>query len=455
MKVGNKLTLTFASLFTALLLCFAFAIYFSASVAREREYYDRLRQDAITRINLLLDAKVKPEVLQLIYAHSPNPMYKEEVAIFDKQRSLLYHDAVGNDKIKETPELFNKIVGNNVVTFSNGDVQMVGFTFKKDGEDYIVTVAAIDESGLRKLQTLKYTIAIGLAAGIFFTIVFGRIFSTKALRPVAQMVNEAEKITATNLDQRIPVANDRDEIGELASTFNRMLDRLEDSFDAQKQFVSNVAHEIRTPLSAIIVELELAISRARNLNEYELIIRRTLNDARKLSKLSTDLLDLAKASYSESEINFKIVRVDEILLDAWSDAQKLDKRYTIDIQYEDEIENAGQMSTTGNEYLLKIAFTNLIENACKYSSDHHCLVSMASDEREITLRFIDHGPGISETELSDVFTLFYRGANARSIHGHGIGLFLASRITKLHFGKIYVTSERNLGSVFTVTLMKR
>jgi two-component system, OmpR family, sensor histidine kinase ArlS len=273
------------------------------------------------------------------------------------------------------------------------------------------------------------------------------------LQPVSAMVDRVEEITSTNLDRRLDTGNGTDEIAELAITFNHMLDRLESSFDAQKSFVYNISHEIRTPLAAIIAELGLAKTQTRSLAEYEKAIENALNDAQKLSRLSTGLLDLAKASYYQTEIKFKEVRIDEILLDARQQVVRANPDYKVNIIFEQEIEDDTAIVVKGNEYLLKTAFANLIENGCKFSENKQSEVSISFDKRYTTLCFRDTGTGICPEELPHIFEPFFRGANKGQADGHGIGLSLTHKIIKLHAAEKSVSSQPGTGTAFTVKLI--
>lgn len=231
-----------------------------------------------------------------------------------------------------------------------------------------------------------------------------------------------------------------------------MLDRLENSFDAQKYFVSNISHELRTPLSTIVGELQIALIKDRSAPEYKEVIQLALADAQKLARLSNGLLDLAKASYDQTEIGRKQLRIDELLLDARNAVIKSNEGYRVDIQFEQEIENDDLISVNGNEYLLKVAFMNLMENACKFSADHQCTVTIHYQERVLVLRFTDKGIGIPVTDLPNIFTAFYRGNNQGYATGNGIGLSLTQKILAMHQGVISVTSTPGAGSAFTVEL---
>ena len=452
MKIRNKLTLLFTIIFAALLLVFSFLTYLSSATTRKEQYYKRLHQQAITKANLLLDAKVTPRVLQLIYKNSPNTLFQEEVAVYDTAFHLLYHDAVDIDKVKETQSMIDEIIAKKEIEFDQGGLQVVGLLYQHSGQKYVITAAAQDDFGLAKLKDLRYTLIFTFFAVIVLTWIAGHFFSRKALQPVTKMVDKVEEITATNLDSRVPVENSKDEIGELATTFNHMLDRLENSFDSQKQFVSNVSHELRTPLSSMVTEVELALLKDLNTEEYKNVLRLNLNDTKKLVKLSNDLLDLAKASYDQSAIGKKEVRLDELLLDAGESVLKSNPEYKVNIVFEQEIENDDFITVQGNEYLLKIAFINLMENSCKFSNDHRSYVAIMYLKDNTILRFDDTGIGIDEEDIPLIFNSFYRGNNRKFADGNGIGLSLTQKIILLHKGRIEVRSRKGEGTSFFVVI---
>lgn len=449
MKIKNKLTLLFTSLTGILVLIFSVVIYISSSNTREEVYFNRLKQQATTKADLLLDAKVEPSVLQLIYKNSPNILTEEEVAIYDLGFHLLYHDAVDIDKVKETKGLIDSIARVKEIRFYLKDFQVVGFRYEHNSKSYIITACAKDETGFSKLHTLRNTLIVSFLISVVFIFFTGRIFSKQALKPVSELVSNVKNITATNLDLRVNEGNKKDEIAELAVTFNEMLNRLENSFDAQKSFVSNISHELRTPLSSIINELELSLQKGRDIAEYKTVIQNALNDGRRLARLSNSLLDFAKASYDPSEITFKEMRLDEVLLDALQQVKKINSSYNISIQYENDLPDEA-IKLNGNEYLLKTAFSNLMENACKFSKDSHCNVMISWEKDHVAVKFSDKGIGISPDDLPNIFTPFYRGENKTFAEGNGIGLSLTQKIVFLHHGKISVSSVKNYGTTFTV-----
>jgi two-component system sensor histidine kinase ArlS len=254
------------------------------------------------------------------------------------------------------------------------------------------------------------------------------------------------------LDIRLDEGNRRDELAHLAITFNNMLSQLQSSFNAQKQLVYNMSHELRTPLSAIVTELELVRDTAKTKEEYVQAVEKVLSDSHRLVKLSNDLLDMAKANYGLSEVATHIVRIDEILLEACRLEQNSDKGYEIQIVFDsEELPDDKLISIHGNEYLLIVAFRNLMDNGCKYSPDHSCEVHISYKDGQVVVSVVDHGIGIKEADINSIFNSFYRGENKSYAEGNGIGLSLTKRIINMHGGNIDVESVPGR-TVFTVRL---
>lgn len=470
MKIRTRLTILFTLITATILLAFAAVIYYTAKENREKEFYTLLKKEAITKANLFLNASVDKQTLQDIYHNNRKILNEVEVAIYDTAFTLLYHDAVDIDFVKETEQMTDEINQKGEIRFYQENWQVIGLRYQFLGKNFIVTAAAIDQYGYNKLNNLLRTLIIVFIISILVIYVAGRCFSLKAFAPVKEMTKKAANISATNLDLRLPGNGNRDELSELADTFNEMLNRLENSFDAQRSFVSTISHEVRTPLSAIITELELLANKDRTIDEYKSAIKNALNDAQRLVRLSNSLLDLAKASYDPSKISFKPIRIDEVLLDARQHILLANPNYKIDIHFDTKFlrdTNDNPISVNGNEYLLKVAFSNLFENGCKYSANQQSTVSISSPAPSsashnsslntdnpsfITLSFIDKGVGISETDLRNIFTPFYRGRNKVMADGNGIGLALTQKIIALHKGTITVLSKEDQGTIFTVEL---
>ncbi len=259
-------------------------------------------------------------------------------------------------------------------------------------------------------------------------------------------------ITANNLHLRLLKYNENDEFGELASSFNKALDIIEASFESQKMFVSNVSHELRTPLATLLGEIDLALLKDRTTAEYVQTLENSRQDTNKLISLLNGLLDLAKASYDERKIALNIVRIDEILLDARELVLKGNPNYTVELIFNQEIEDDSDITIKGNEYLLRTAFVNLIENNCKFSENKTSHITISFFENKINLQFTDTGIGIPQDELESICTPFFRGKNKTYTEGNGIGMVLAKRVVNIHKGQMYIHSVVGEGTTFTIEL---
>lgn len=452
MKIRTRLSLLYLALTAAVLLGFAFIIYISAKNDREKEFYTRLEREAVTKANLYFDAKVDAKTLQDIYKNNRLTINEVEVAIFSEDLKLLYHDSKEIDAVKETRAMLVKIRDKGHINFTQNGWQVTGILHTYKGKNYIITAIAYDKYGYKKLDSLFETSVLVFFITLPLLYFLALYFSKKALEPITDITEKANLISGSNLHLRLDVTEGKDELNTLSQTFNTMLTRLENSFDSQKQFISNISHEIRTPLAAIITELELADRNDKTVDEYRGAVKNALKDASRLVKLSNSLLDLAKASYDPSEISMKPVRADELLLDALHIVQVANKGYEAEINFDGFSDSDSQVTVNGNEYLLRVAFMNIIENACKFSTDKRCRITISFNDNALIITFSDNGIGIEQTDIDNLFTPFYRGKNKKFAEGNGIGLSLTRRIVILHNGTISVRSVVGKGSEFVITL---
>ncbi|MGY6558910.1 MAG: ATP-binding protein [Nitritalea sp.] len=452
MSIQQRLTLRFTFLAGGLLLVFCLGVYFFSAQNRQNAFYSILEKEASTKLNLFLNSGLDEKTLQTIYRNNREILYEVEVAIYEEEDfTLRYHDAVEIDFVKETDEMLTQIQQEVHLTFQQEGWDVLGQKFRTQQGNYLVTAAAFDEYGYAKLADLGRFLLAGYLIAIIILFFLGKYFARRALSPISDMIQEAGKITASNLDLRLKMGPNRDELYALAATINALLEKLEKSFDTQKQFVYFMAHEVRTPLAAMITELELSLTRKREKKEYRQVAETVLGDAKKLAKLSGSLLDFARASYDRTAVNFRMQRVDELVLDASQQVQQANPGYRIDLSFEGLTEQEEALNVTGNGYLLTIAFVNLMENACKFSTNKTCQVFIAPDVSGVHLKFRDTGVGIPKEEVEEIFEPFFRGKNQNVAFGSGIGLSLVKRIITLHQGKIAVSSKPG-ETIFTLHL---
>ncbi|MCD8301679.1 MAG: HAMP domain-containing histidine kinase [Prevotellaceae bacterium] len=315
----------------------------------------------------------------------------------------------------------------------------------------IAIYVASDHYSLNQLHRALYII---FAVALVVLAVSGYLLSRSSLEPINRLAEQMENLSAEHIGQRLPISEDGTEVEELTAAINALLDRLEASFTSQKMFVSNVSHELRTPLATIIGGLDLALQRQRPEEYYQQVISVSLHDAWEMSHLIDELLDLAKADYASDQVKMEEIRLDELLIDVRENLLRANPGYQIELLFGSDSaeEDDSGITVRGNVYLLRIAFSNLIENNCKYSDNHTSFVQISFWQEWCTLLFSDNGMGMTDEEEESLFNLFYRGEDARSAEGHGIGMTLAQKIVLMHQGEISVRSEKGEGTTFLVRL---
>ncbi|MFZ4930178.1 ATP-binding protein [Chryseobacterium sp. Mn2064] len=447
MKIRTRLTLLFTLITAMLLSVYSISIYYSSKEAREKSFYSELQNEAIAKADLYFQSSLPEQEMHKLYQNNNRTLNEVQVAIYDTNNQLIYHDDAKVDYVKETPEMLSDVYQQKKISFFLNKLQVIGMVYHHNGKSYAVTAAAYDKYGYDYLSHLL-TISIASFISILVLIYLAGIFlSKKALSPLSEMVVQIKRITAGKLQLRLKTTAEKDELNELAQNFNGMLERLENSFDSQKHFVSNISHELRTPLSAIITELELASEKDLTKEQYQQTIRYALDDARNMVKLSNSLMDLAKASYDPNEISFTEVRLDEVLLESYTKIIRENSVYKVSLNIESTIDEH-QLVIQGNEYLLHVAFNNLIDNACKYSPEHMCSIDVKVDFQKLYISFSNTGITISPEDLEHIFEPFYRSETSRKEKGYGIGLYLTEKIIHLHHAQLKVASEDHK-TVFT------
>jgi signal transduction histidine kinase len=451
MKISYKIAIYYTLSAAILLIAFASLAYYFSAQSRKAEYLERLEYRARSIANVIIeDDKVRIDLLRKLDKTTFQDLYKETILVYNPNYDLLYSN-LKDTAIRTHRSLLDYIKKNGIYSYEKSNDEVVGVFYTEGRISVIVIVASLDKYGLQNLQNLRRILLIELIVAAVLLIVIAYFFSSNMVRPIAKLVQQVNTINANNLQDTQVAIRGRDEIAELGNNFNTMLQRLSNSFDLQKSFVSNASHELRTPLASIISQLQVTLSKERNRDEYATVLNSVLEDAENLSDLTNGLLQLAQSELNEQRFTFYEVRIDELLLEM-GNLIKLKQHGKVDIQFEKMPEADTQLTCQGNEILLKILFLNLVENACKFSADNTARVSIGFQTGYIAIQVKDNGIGIPEDELEKIFEPFYRGQNAQQTRGHGLGLSICKKIVQLHKGHISVRSTLQQGTVFMVEL---
>lgn len=453
MNIRARITLTFFFIVIIVLTAVSLSIYILSANYRTEDFYRRLKNRAINTAKILVEVEeVNAELLRRIERNNPASLPDQYIAIFDQTDNSVYTSET-KSPIPIDTALLSKIRAQNEIKREHETFEIVGFTFSHESSEYLIVAAAIDVYGKDALRNLRNTLITIFSFSAVLVLILGWLYAGRVLSPISRLVNEVGKITEENLDRRLPEANSDDELGKLASTFNKMLSRLQGAFVAQKTFIANASHEVKTPITVMAGEIEVTLLHDRDKSYYAKILRSVLHGLRGLNRLSTQLLVLAQTSSDSPQRNISRIRIDDVLWEAKEEAERFHQDYIINFQLDMEL-NESALTVNGDHQLLRVAFMNLIDNACKYSNDNTVDVKLiVHDTDNIEISFSNSGPGISPEVAEKIFDPFFRASDAdRNIKGFGIGLSLARRIIQLHNGNLQLTSDHNTLTTFTVLI---
>jgi heavy metal sensor kinase len=331
-----------------------------------------------------------------------------------------------------------------------------------------IQVASSLEDVEDALNTLFIILMIAVPLALLITSMGGQFLANKALRPVDQITQTARMITSKNLNQRIKSLKVKDEISRLIETFNEMISRLDRSFCQVKQFSTDASHELKTPLTILKGEVEVALRKERMPKEYEQILKSNLEEINRMSQIVEDLLLLSKADSGELRLNKEDMNLTEILNDVVAQVNFLALSKHLRIE---TLNHHEEIHMLGDPLRIRELFLNLIENGIKYTEEggsiqirlikdsffpEENLVGPSQGEGGEFIKIIisDTGIGIAKEDQERIFDRFFRVDKARSRGqgGSGLGLSISKWIVEAHQGEIKVESELGKGSSFIVRL---
>lgn len=453
MTIRTRLALRFM-LLASLILGGAFlVVYVLSADYRAEEFIGRLRVRGISTAKLLIQVdEVTEELLAKIEGDNPLRLPEETIRIYDHlDTQILQLGDLQGDSVPRS--LLDRVRLEGEQTHLFGDREQVAFLFTDRYDRFVVVASGRDIYGRSKLRNQARVMLLTFLVGQVLIFLAGRFYAQRALSPVQRLITDIQEIGGADLSRRAAVVNERDELAQLARSFNELLDRLEGTFRSQRNFIANASHEMRTPLTAISGQLDVLLLKERAPEEYAIAVRSVRDDMHALNRLADRLLLMAQAENRTPAASFVPVRIDEVLWAARAEVLRMDTQYAVEIAMPD-VEDEADLLVMGNEDLLRSLVTNLVENACKYSGDHKARVALLTTGPTVRVEVRDAGLGIAPEDHERVFEPFYRATNTGGAKGHGIGLSLALRIAELHQGRISLESGIGEGACFTAHLPK-
>ncbi|RPI96346.1 MAG: HAMP domain-containing sensor histidine kinase, partial [Chloroflexi bacterium] len=461
MPIRTRLTFMYALLLALAMLIFSLATLNVLKWTMRRQVDDTLLQSAEDiRLTAVLGAAPSlsndPLIGELLMAQINSlsaPGLFAQIWLFDPDtgESYPYDKSLSLLGMGHTGPLDAKGLNSNEearrdVMISGYHMRVITVPLEINGEirGHIQVASSLRTVDAAMERLVKIMLIFG-AATMLAAIFLGDNLTIRALRPIDTIAQTARQITAADdLSRRIPYES-RDELGQLTKTFNQTLERLERLFNAQRRFVADVSHEMRTPLTTIRGNISLM----RRIGYDQEAMAAIDGEAQRMTRLVEDLLLLAKADAGRLSLEKTPVDLDTLVLEVYKQAQILsDGAVSVQLGPFD------QARVLGDSDRLKQLLLNLVSNSVKYTPRGGTVtISVSRHENTVRVDVTDTGRGIPPEDLPHIFDRFYRvdKARSRAMGGTGLGLSIARWITEAHDGQLQVTSEVGKGSTFSVT----
>lgn len=451
MTLKDKIAATFALMTSCILIGVCCMIYYLFQQYTRNDFFQRLNERAGIVASFLLE---EDEVSYKVFSE----IRKEYLRVLPLEQEFLV-------TLDETPRWdtlpgfvdakFVKAVNKRgLVTKIAGETAVLGMRYNDNQGNFAVVVAATDQSGMKKLYLLRNILLIVVLGSLALVFVLGRWHAEHTLSPLKAMIRQMYAIDANNLYLRLAEGEQRDEISQLAHAFNKLLNRVEASIESQNNFISSASHELKTPLTAILGELEVGLRGKRPAEEYRQCLLQVQHEAERLNNLALRLLHLAQAGVPETGKSFAPLRFDELVVEVAENLKQNGAGTDIVLHFDGLPADSQELEVLGNINLLKIALSNILGNAVKFSGGKQVEVFFTNHKGFVELKVRDRGVGIPEDALAQVFTPFFRAGNALHTEGFGVGLPLARKIIEIHEGEIALQSEINQGTTASIRLPK-
>lgn len=457
MKIRTKVIVLFSAISIAYIVSFALYVSYFTKDSLQTKFYHRLEENATIVGNHIIQND----------AYN-NKVYYEVTRKYLRQLSegkdYLLRIVKGHTDLRYKPDLplpdafYEEAIVKGKAQFLHHKTSYVALFFVDSlhKENLLVISVGVDEYGHDEQQILDHTLISGGSLAIILVVLLSFYFANRLLAPIKAINKELTQVDISNLNKRVKnnYSNDDDEIGILISNFNAMMKRLDISVKSQQSFIGNASHSLRTPLTIIGGEAELALHHLDKNHEAYYSVEAIAKHASKMNLIINNLLLLSRTGFEGKIESKQWIRIDELLYDVQKSEKSMNPDCEIFLDFSHIPEDSSEMNIFVNPDLFYIAFSNIVSNACKYGDKKMVTISLVCHENLVVVKISDHGIGIPLHDQPHIFDSFYRASNVGAIYGNGLGLVLAKHIFELHHAILSVSSIENKGTSVSVYIPK-
>lgn len=454
MNLKLRFALLFTSFVSLILLLSCFSTYFLFSNSRQDDYFLRLSKEGSEVYNIYTDVKQRDPsiVYRLITEVHDRTLFNEVLYILDGSgRPLfLFPDTL---KLPAAQPMLRKIKRDLEYRRQDANGYQEVALYMPETNAYVF-ISGLDKQGLLKLSNLKLILIFVFIGALLVSAVISFFFVQAAVSPLKDLSAQMKRTDVQNLRERVPETAAKDEINEIAQSFNAMLERLNKSFEFQKNFVYHASHELRTPLATMLSQTESALNRELTVAEYRSTLQSLQEEQQEMIELTNSLLLISQFQHVDSGEEWPELRVDEVIYETISLCKKQFPDLVVHVAFSRLPENDNDFIIRGNETLLRSAFSNLIKNAYTYSVNQVLRITIDMDASSVFIHFDNTGAQLPVEERESMMAPFFRGRNAATSKGYGLGLSIVYRFISVHKGTVdYQVIDSDVNR-FTVMLPK-
>jgi len=460
LSLRTRLVLGHQAAIVAVLLLAALGTYWTLARAVHGQLDAALLALAETELGMLAESNGQPVRVHEVAPGPAAPAFERLdrlVQIVDGDGRVLARSRnLGEATLPVSATLLERMARGEVVfetlpKFGSEPTRMVSVPVSAPGAARAIQVAGSLDDVNHVVESAGVVFLVMGAALLLAVGAAGALLTRRVFRTIDDVVQQAHRIGEAELGRRLPHPGSGDEIGRLVETLNQMLGRLERSFEAQRRFTADASHELRSPLSRLRTELELALRRPRDAADYVETLRSCMEEVERLTMLVEELLVLARIDAGHERGPIEAVSLNLLAEEAIQRVRPMAHDHDVHV----ELEPAPPVTARVARGPASLVLANLLSNAVKFSGEGgRVTVGLRVEASAAVIRVADSGPGLGAMELPYLFDRFYRGSAARAggVPGVGLGLALSQAIVQAHGGSIEAGNGEPRGAVFTVRL---
>jgi signal transduction histidine kinase len=467
-----RLTLLFSLIFTGMLSGFCYILYSQFSKLQIAEFDTKLYNYAIDIAETLDvdkygDVEFDANILKLNEKILPFTLKNSFVSVMDiyghviEKRPMLKETQIAHLSEQILSKVLKSGASFSTMYYESASHRVINYLLPVLHKDtpLILQISVPETDFLLINRNLVKFFYISVPVVLLLSLMIGYFFVGRALRPMMEIIAKTKIIEVSNLAERVPVPESKDEIWQLADTINHLLSRLDETFRAQERFIQDASHQLKTPLTIMKGELEVFKSEEKSEEEIATFLDSMAQEINFLTQLTNNLLILARVDSGTEKLSLTVNRLDEIVISQISRLSKFAnlKKISIQINFDSFYQaSAFDLSVMADRDLLGIVFYNLIENAIKYSPESSTVTISGYDElQSLHVTVEDEGEGIDAGDTEKIFERFYRmQKNSTKAQGSGLGLAICKIVADSLQAKIWAENIEK-GSRFHFEIPKR